>query len=168
MQPTKTRVACLISALLLVISTSAYERPTKVTLTGGSTPIFKLSGNGELSTFLVYLLPPSPETMTHSINDETPAWSLVAQPDWLHGRSIEEIGKLTYGVIPPGYAEPNAPQPVIPGRIYFFECETTDAPGDRGFFKVENGKTVPAEAKLNCRTNRGGKDVWGPCPSWAQ
>lgn len=158
----------MISAFLVVIAMSGCEIPTKVTLAGGATPIFRLSGNGELSTFLVYLVPPSAETMTHSISDETPAWSLVAQPDWLHGRSIEEIGKLTYGVVPRGYAQPNAPQTLIPGRIYYFECETTDAPGATGFFKVENGKTTPAHAKLNCMTAKDGKDVWGPCPAWAQ
>ncbi len=158
----------MISAFLIVIAIGACERPTKVTLSGGTTPIFRLSVNGELSTFLVYLVPPSAEMMRHSINDEKPVWGVVAQPDWLHGRPIEEIGRLTYGVAFRGYAQPDAPQPLIPERIYFLECETTDAPGDRGFFKVENGKTIPAQAKLNCMTTRDGKTVWGPCPPWTQ
>jgi hypothetical protein len=149
---------------MLAIAGCNSERPTRVTLDGDTTPIFSLSGSGELGTFLVYLVPPSPETMTSSINDETPAWRLAAQPDWLHGRHVEEIGQLTYGVIPQGYAQPNAPQALIPGRIYFFECETTDAPVARGFFKIENGRTVPAHANLPCMTLRDGKTVWGPCP----
>jgi hypothetical protein len=167
MRMKKRSIACLISALLVLVSTSAcdFERPTKVTLSGGSTPTFKFSGSGKLGTFLVYLVPPSAETMTHSIENETPVWSLVAEPDWLHGRHIEEIGKLTYGAIPKGYTQPNEPQPLIPGRIYFFECETTNAPTAQGFFQIDNGKTVPAHAKLNCMATRDGKAVWGPCPS---
>ena len=160
------RIAGLICVLLPLLPTcGCSERPTHVTLAGGSTPVFRLSGSGEFGTFLVYLVPPSPETMGRSIEEQTPAWSLVAQPDWLHGRAIEEIGELTYGVTPEGYAQPNAPQPLIPGRVYFFECETTDAPTAQGFFKIEDGKTIPAHANLPCMMTRNGTPVYVPCSS---
>ena len=111
------------------------EEPTHVTVEGDTTPIFDLSGSGELGTFAIYAVPSSPETMDKPIFDETPVWSIVAQPDWLHGRPIETIGKLTYGVAPPGYSHTHQPKPIIEGQTYFFDCETTDAPTARGFFR---------------------------------
>jgi|SRR6266436_822504 len=139
------------------------ERATHVTVGGGETPTFVLSGGGELGTFTVYLVPLSPEKMEKPIFDEPPVWSIVAQPDWLHGRPIKKIGKLMYGMAPSGYSQGHQPQPIIPGRTYFFDCETTDAPIARGFFRVENMKTVQVDANLPCLKTRDGKWVTTPC-----
>lgn len=139
------------------------EQPTHVTIAGGATPIFKLSGSGELGTFTVYLVPPNPEQMTQPISETPPVWRIVAEPDFLHGRSIRQIGQLTYGVVPKSYQQTNEPQAIIPGRTYYFNCESTDAPTAFGFFRVENGRAVPTEAKLPCIDLRAGKWVTVPC-----
>jgi hypothetical protein len=139
------------------------EKPTHVAVSGGTTPTFALSGDGNLGTFSIYLVPPSPEKMTAPIFDQTPVWKIVAKPDFLHGRPIEAIGELTYGVVPDGYNQISQPQPIIPDRTYFFNCETTDAPTAAGFFRVEDGKTVPAQGSLPCLEMRNGKWVTTPC-----
>ena len=132
-------------------------------MTAGSTPTFSISGSGELGTFSVDLVPTTPEKAAKSIFDQTPVWEIVAQPNWLSGRNIEAMGQLTYGVTPSGYSQKISPQPLIPGRTYFFACESTDAPVARGFFRIENGKAIPTEVNLPCQTMRDGKSITVPC-----
>jgi hypothetical protein len=44
---------------------------------------------------------------------------------------------------------------------YFFDCTTTDAPITAGYFRVHNGKVIPAQVKTPCWTKE-----WqiGCCP----
>jgi hypothetical protein len=147
------------------------ERPTHVEVKGGTMPVFILAGSGELSNFSIYLLPPSPETMDKPIFDETPVWRIEALPNWLHGRPVEEISQLTYGVVPPRYKQTiskdgSPPPAIIPGRAYFFDCETTDAPIARGAFQVNAGKAVPVVVRMPCLEVREGKWVTVPCPRY--
>src|ERR1700690_4230209 len=161
----KPQTVSFFAMLLATLLITACDRevPTHVKVEGGTTPIFDLSGSGELGTFVIYAVPSSPEKMDKPIFDQPPVWSIVAQPDWLHGRPLEQIAKLTYGIAPPGYSHAHQPEPIIAGQTYFFDCETTDAPIASGFFRVENGKTVSAEADLPCLTMRNGKWVTTPC-----
>lgn len=160
---TKSIFYGLVSLMLLANWGCTREKPTEVIVGGDATPTFRLSGSGELGTFSVYLVPAHPEKMETSIFAESPVWSIEAQPDWLHGRHVTVIGQLTYGLTPEGYTQRYQPLPLIPGRTYFFACETTDAPVARGFFRVENGKTVVAQAELPCETVQNGKSVYVPC-----
>src|SRR5215472_14498752 len=98
-------IGILLLSQALSLAACLRERPTRVELEGAATPVFVLSGGGELASFSVYVLPASPEKMQKPIFEETPVWRIVAQPDWMHGSRVEKIGRLTYGVVPPGYAQ---------------------------------------------------------------
>jgi len=165
----------LLSCIWLV-SGCHRERPTEVRVEGGVTPVFNLSGNGDLSSFSVYLVSPSDFEIGRTVDSlsddsfftEPPVWSIEAQPDWLHGRRVEDISRLTYGVVPPGYkqripANGSAPPAIISGRKYFFHCDTTNAPTAAGGFQVAAGKVVPLKLGLPCIGGSNGKNVTVPC-----
>lgn len=144
------------------------ERPTKIIVEGGPVPTFRLSGSGNLSSFSVYLVPPSPEKMDKPFSQQVPLWQISAQPDSLHGRGVEEIQRLTFGLAPAGYKgnfpENNGSAPSIePEKIYFYSCDTTDAPPTAGFFMIHDGKAIPTQAKTPCWRTQNGKWVAAPC-----
>src|SRR5229473_3299718 len=74
-----------------------WERPTEVGLGGESTPIFVLSGSGNLSTFSVYLVSPSDFNFGRTVDSlsldssftQPAVWRIEAQTDGFHGRSVE-------------------------------------------------------------------------------
>jgi hypothetical protein len=152
------------------------ERATQVSLQGQSTPLFVFSGSGNLSEFSVYVVSPSDliigrtveSLSTESFFTQPPLWRIEAQTDVLHARTVGNIGHLTYGVLPQGYrqaipAEGLTTPPITPGKQYFFECSTVNAPGTRGFFQIIDGKTVRAHVNLPCLQNRNGKEITVPC-----
>lgn len=144
------------------------ERPTRVKIEGGATPVFLLFGSGKLASFAVYLVPPSPGDMDKPFSEQVPVWQITAQPDFLHGRPIEKIQKLEYGLIPAGYKESfpengGLPRAIEPEKVYFFNCDTIDAPTAAGFFRVHDGKVIPAQVKIPCWSTQNGKWVAVPC-----
>lgn len=165
---------------LLVFLTAAClvtgcERVTKASVEGGATPVFVLTGSGNLSSFSVYLISPPDFKLGRTVDSlsldsfftEPAQWSIEA-PDWLHGSPVESLGDLTYGVVPPGYKQkiPTggvAPAALIPGRTYFFECSTTNAPGVSGGFQLINGKPALVQVRLPCLQARDRKEVTVPC-----
>jgi len=155
------------------------ERPTHVTVDGGTTPVFVLSGSGALSTFSVYVVSPPDFTMGRTVRDlsddsffaEPPLWRIEAQPDLMHGRRVEDIRRLTYGVVPSGYkqeipANGLTPGGIIPGKQYYFHCETTNAPTASGGFQVSDGKAASMALGLPCLKERDGKEITVPCPKY--
>jgi hypothetical protein len=144
------------------------ERPTQIKVEGGETPVFVLSGSGKLASFSVYLVPPSPEKMDKPFSEQVPVWQITAKPDFLHGRPIEKIQELTYGLIPAGYNESfpengGLPRTIEPEKAYFFDCNTIDAPTAAGFFRVHDGKAIPVQVKTPCWGTQNGKWVAVPC-----
>lgn len=144
------------------------ERPTKVVIEDGPIPTFRLSGSGNLSSFSVYLVPPSPEKMDTPFSQQVPVWQISAQPDPMHGRGVEQVRTLTYGVVPAGYKETfpgndSAAPSIEPEKTYFYSCDTTDAPPTAGFFMTHDGKVIPTQAKTPCWSSQNGKWVAVPC-----
>jgi hypothetical protein len=152
------------------------ERPTQVNLAGESTPIFTFSGSGRLTEFSIYVVSPSDLVLgrtveslsTESFFTQPPLWRIENQTDVLRARAVENIGQVTYGVLPQGYKQtiPAAglmPMPISPGRQYFFECSTVNAPGTRGLFQIIDGKIVRTQVNLPCLQSRNEKEITVPC-----
>jgi hypothetical protein len=144
------------------------ERPTEVAIRGEAIPAFALKGSGKLGTFSVYLVPPSPEEMSKPFSEQIPVWRISAQPDYLHGVSIEDIGTLAYGAIPRGYKQEvpgngELARSLIPDRNYFFDAQTTDAPPAAGFFRIEKGKVISTKVKTPCWQIKNGEWVRSSC-----
>ena len=146
------------------------ERATHVAIEGGAAPVFSLSGSGNLSSFSVYLVPPSPEKMDKPFSEQVPVWQIESATDFLHGRPIEQIKKLTYGSIPAGYKQTfpgsaEIPRTLEADKAYFFACNTTNAPTAAGYFLVHDGKSVPAHVETLCWGTQNDKWVAVPCPN---
>jgi hypothetical protein len=170
------RVLNLFLFLIAACLVSGCERATKARVKGGATPVFVLAGSGNLSRFSLYLISPPDFKLGRTVDSlssdsfftEPAQWSVEA-PDWRHGSPVEDLIDLTYGVVPPGYkqrvpADGSAPAAIIPGRTYFFEFVTTNAPGVSGAFQVINGKPEPVHGVgLPCLQLRDGKEVTVPC-----
>jgi len=150
-----------------------------VKVEGSTTPIFVLSGSGDLSSFSGYPVSPSDFKIGRTVKglfddsffNEPPVWRIEVQGDLMHGRRVEDIGRLTYGVVPPGYKqkipmEGSAAGAIIQGREYYFHCETTNAPTASGGFRVNDGKANPIVIGLPCLERRDGKEVTVPCPKY--
>lgn len=165
----------LLAFLLTISLFAGCERSTLVRVEGGTIPVFAFTGSGNLSSFSVYVVSPSDLKLGRIVDSlssdsfftEPAQWSVEA-PDSLYGSPVEGLSNLTYGVVPPGYkqripADGSAPASMIPGRTYFYECSTTNAPGVRGAFQVLNGKSVPVQVDLPCLQARNGKEVTIPC-----
>jgi hypothetical protein len=173
---------CIAGLLLLAWWFSAHyfgERPTYVKVEGGITPVFVLSGSGNLSSFSVYLVSPSDlkigRAVTGLFDDsfftEPPVWRIEAQGDLMHGRRVEDVDRVTYGVIPPGYKQKIPPDGSasaanLQGRKYYFHCETTNAPTASGGFQVDNGKANSIVIGLPCLERRDGREMTVPCPKY--
>ena len=171
----KVRRLNLLAFLVVTCLVSGCERETKARIEGGATPVFVLTGSGNLNRFSVYLISPPDYKLgrtVDSLSDDSfftePVQWRVEVPDGLYGRPVESLSDLRYGVVPPGYkqkipADGSAPLAIIPGRTYFFECSTNNAPGVSGAFQVINGKPVPVQVSLPCLQARNGKEVTVPC-----
>jgi len=128
----------LLAVSLICCAGCEWERPTVVSVRQG--PVFVFSGNGRLATFTVY----APHAGQH-IADPSPdvamiVWQVKASKGYFEGARVGGM-QLSYGKVPGGYSQTvpessqQAPAP-MPGAVYSFFAETTDAPGIGGFFYV--------------------------------
>lgn len=152
--------------LLLLFLTSCAERPTRVNLEGGNPPTFSLSGSGELDRLYIA------EADAEEQPDPSPGfvWELVPVNrgrSGLEGVAVEQLGKITYGVIPKGYQQKTPasgqPLPLVPGRYYYFHFSTVNAPHAWGYFVIRDGKAQFATIRGRCNYETDGRTFKGPC-----
>jgi len=175
-----TKSACFLTMLFCTLPTIGcdLERPTQVRLEGGTSPVFLLSGSGNVTDFSVYIVSPSDFNFGRTVDSPSfesfftqPAvWRIETQGGMFHAPAIQDIGQLTYGVVPKGYTQSipsdgSAPPPILQGKQYFFDCVTVNAPGTRGSFQLTEGRVMPSQINLPCMTLRNGKEVTVPCAS---
>ena len=152
------------------------ERPTQVRLEGGTSPVFHLSGSGNVTDFSVYIVSPSDFKFGRTVDfpsfesffTQPAVWRIETRAGMFRAPAIQDIGQLTYGIVPKGYTQSipsdgSAPPPILQGKQYFFDCNTVNAPGTRGSFQLIDGKVVPSQINLPCMTLRNGKEVTVPC-----
>jgi hypothetical protein len=171
------KIACFHTMLFCIASTIGCERSTQVKLEGGTSPVFHLSGSGNVTDFSVYIVSPSDFSLGRTVDSPSSESFFTQHAVWrietrgggiFHAPAIQDIGQLTYGIVPKGYTQSipsdgSAPPPILQGRQYFFDCATVNAPGTRGFFQLIDGKVVPLQINLPCLTARNGKEVAVPC-----
>ena len=178
MRWTKTKIACLLTMLFCTLLTIGcdLERPTQVRLEGGTSPVFHLSGSGNVTDFSVYIVSPSDFKFGRTVDfpsfesffTQPAVWRIETRAGMFRAPAIQDIGQLTYGIVPKGYTQSipsdgSAPPPILQGKQYFFDCNTVNAPGTRGSFQLIDGKVVPSQINLPCMTLRNGKEVTVPC-----
>jgi hypothetical protein len=164
----KTRFLRLLALVLAIWLLAGCERLTRVRVEGGATPVFVLSGSGNLAKLEVYLFPISSENETDPFWTSPAVWRIDVQQGYLRRRSLEDIGKVAYGAVPLGYKQTNPennqpPPPILPDRIYRVSLETTNAPHGGTTFQVKEGKARNVDVELPCFTHQNGKWMKVPC-----
>lgn len=136
---------CLATLVLAQIVGCAliFERQTRVKLEGGERPVFVLSGSGTLGDLVVY----GPRQRDIVSDRSFALWEIRPVNGYLHGRGIEELGRITYGTVPEGYEqvypENSGPPPsLVSGVKYQYWFITVNAPHARKDFEIRDGKAV--------------------------
>jgi hypothetical protein len=132
-RPLRTVLLLGIVALCL-----GCEIDTKLNATGGNPPAFQMSGNGRLSSIRVR----GPNKQRNVDGED--AWIYWEIDNDGAGRTVGELGSVTYGKIPAGYLQKYPEAGTAPkldeGENYYIHVETANANGDAGYFIILNGR----------------------------
>lgn len=155
-------------ALLLAIGLfAACKRSTHVKVEGGTTPVFVLSGSGNLESFVVYS-PDFAEKAESPWDENLALWKIRPNRERLHGTPVEQPGRITYGLVPDGYRQvrpwDGSAPPLTEGQKYFYDVETTNAPGAGGFVEIRNSQAVPTDGPHACFGGKDKKWIRVSCP----
>jgi len=141
------KMKSLMLLLFLLGFMSVCERRTEVKIEGGNPPKFVLSGSGRLGTVIVF--GPEQERIAESdpADDTFALWEIEPEKKGEVGAvPVEELGAVTYGVVPPSYKQikpKNGSAPdLVPGKRYRYWFVTVNAPHAAGYFEIRDGKAV--------------------------
>jgi hypothetical protein len=156
----------MLVLFVLSLMSSCRERPTRVTLRGDNNPTFELTGSGQMDRFYIS----EADAEEQPVSTPQVLWAIVpidSGPSGLEGVPVEKIGKITYGLVPPGYRQViphdgKAPE-LVSGRYYDFHVSTVNAPHAWGYFVIRNGQAEFARIHGYCIGNKNGKEFKMPC-----
>lgn len=164
---TKIRILRAFGFVLLAASLSGCERPTRISVKGGTSPLFVFSGSGKLENFAVF----GQEEIQKAespFDDSFALWEIKPTAGDSHGTPVRALRSITYGVVPQGYVqvkpEHGSPVPLAEGQKYFYEVVTTGAPWASGYLEIKNSRAVPTEGPGMCFSREKGKWIRVPCP----
>ena len=156
---------CTLGFILFAFSLIGCERPTRVSVKGGTAPVFDLSGSGEVELFTVYT--PDYMTKAKSPRDEDFALWKIKPSEGFYGTAISELRSITYGVVPPGYVQvkpkDGTPAPLMEGQKYLYSVDTINAPGAGGYLEIKNSRAVQTTGSGPCFLHENGKWILVRC-----
>lgn len=151
-----------ILSLLFYLISCGGERRTEVELEGGNPPIFVMSGSGSLAVLSIGEVK-NDKTLPPSQRSEV-LWKIVSENEW--GEKVENLGKITYGIVPRGYKQTtpvNEALPLVAGKYYYYSFVTADAPQASGHFTIKDGKAVSVKNIGICFKIVDGREIEVPC-----
>ncbi len=133
--------------LLMVVSFQLCERRTVVKLEGGRPPTFVLSGSGRLGEVMIFGPDQEPIAESNPFDETHALWKIAPEKDGeANAKPVEEVGRVTYGVVPPGYKQikPKTGEaaPLLPGARYRYWFVTINSAHGSGYFEIRDGKAV--------------------------
>lgn len=168
---TKDETAKATHLRLVLVATicalAGCERSTHVRVEGGTAPVFVISGSGKLASFVVYS-PDFAEKAESPWDENFALWKIKPSGGPSNGTSLGKLNRITYGVLPGGYTQVkpqggSVPSPLTEGRKYFYDVETTNAPGAAGYLEIKNSQAVSTEGPHPCFGSEGKKWIRVPC-----
>ena len=127
-----------VSLLAVVALFLGCEIDTRLNLTGDNPPVFQMSGNGGLSSIRVR----GPNKQRNVDGED--AWIYWEIHNNGPRLTVGELGSVTYGKIPAGYAQKYPETGTAPnldeGERYYIRVTTVNANGDEGYFTILNGR----------------------------
>ncbi len=140
----------ILTLLLLVCFMSECERRTEVRVEGGNPPRFVLKGSGRLGQAIIF--GPEQERIAQSdpFDDTYALWEIEPETEGeIAATPVEELGSLTYGVVPSGYKQikpkTDPPPELESGKRYRYWFVTVNAPHAAGYFEIKDGKAIPVQ-----------------------
>ena len=127
---------------------SSCERRTQVKIEGGNPPTFVISGSGRLDELLVFAPEQEQMSKVNPFDDQNAIWIVKAEAKAETSKMpVEQIGKITYGVVPKGYSQTkpidSPPPQLVSGKRYKYWFVTLNAPWAAGYFEIRDSKAVP-------------------------
>jgi hypothetical protein len=132
------------------------------------TPVFVISGSGKLASLAVYS--PDFTAKAESPWDENFAlWKIKPIGGNSTGTPLRKLRRIAYGVLADGYEQVkptvgSAPH-LAEGQKYFYEVETTNAPGTAGYVEIRNSRAVTTDGIGPCFQADGKKWIRVACPN---
>jgi len=132
----------LVLLLLLCVTGASCERDTTLTIEGGNTPKFKMSGSGTLILLRMH----GPKVREGQGEIANIIWEIVPEEGSANGRAVEELGTIIYGQVPAGYVQKYPEQGEVPtlieGQDYDIWLITDNANGVKRHFTLRDGKIL--------------------------
>lgn len=145
---------------------TACERTTHVRIQGTSAPVFWVSGSGRLACLTVYS-PDFPEKAKSPSDEDFAVWK-IGPKDGHSGLPLGQLGQIAYGAVPEGYQQLKPSVGSAPflkeGEKYFYELNTTDAPGAAGYLEIRNSQASATDGPGICFGSEGNKWIRTRCP----
>lgn len=141
-----TGILAIVTILILVTISGSYlltPYATKIRLSGGSIPTFKVSGRGEIVNLTIR----GPRQRPGEEEAAWILWKLVPTSFTDNLDDLNTIGSIKYGEVPKGYRqiypENNAPPPaLVEGQHYWLGIFTNEAPWGQIAFEFRGGQVV--------------------------
>src|SRR5262245_25374290 len=139
----------LLVLLLPALLIASCERDTRVSMDGKVPPTFAMTGSGEIVFFVVTEISPANQALAPAQRDsrkDAVLWQI--SPDNLpsNGRAINRLPRITYGVVPQGFAqkkpETGSPPALVEGKVYEAGGPAVNAHGGFLWFTIRDGKSV--------------------------
>jgi tellurite resistance protein TerC len=148
--PIAISLAVVASVLVVAVAASLLwpkqeQRATAIRMEGNP-PVFVLAGSGSLAHLLIC----GSKRQTVGDDQDFNLWEIMPVGGYQQGRLVEDIGAITYGVVPQGYQQSYPvdgvpPPPLAPGNKYEYWFDTTNAPHARSYFVIRDIKAVAVE-----------------------
>jgi hypothetical protein len=141
------KIFCLLAIAALLSAACDPDLNTYVKITGGNPPTFVLSGVGTCNGLRIY-----EQGYRGDLNDKSHMMWAIAPEGEGNGKSLNEVGGITYGVIPKGYKQviPDggvSPVALSEGERYrYYVPGSVSRPSD-GYFEIHNNKAEIVEKK---------------------
>lgn len=138
----------LLLVLVFIAFLQSCERRTVVQIEGGNPPVFALSGSGRLGEVIIFAPEQETKAASNPFDDTHALWRIAAESkDETAARPVEQLGRITYGLVPQGYKQikPETGQPpqLVPGKRYRYWFVTVNAPHASGYFEIQGDRAVP-------------------------
>jgi hypothetical protein len=162
----RTKSRRLFALLLTIGLFAGCERSTHVRVEGGAAPVFVISGSGRLASFVIYS-PDFAEKAESPWDENFALWKITPTAGHMNGTPVGQLERITYGVLPDGYRQVkpqvgSAP-PLTQCQKYFYDIDTTGAPGTAGYLEIRNSQAVPTEGPHVCFGRKDKKWIRVPC-----
>lgn len=141
----QTSIRPIIFSIISIstISCGILWQDTSVTISGGTKPVFIVSGTGTLGALIIY----GPKQRDVNSDRSYALWEIQPVKGFMNGERLSKIEKVEYGVVPDGYSqiypEDAKPAPQLKaGERYEYWFRTVSAKEARAYFEIRDGLAI--------------------------